>query len=39
MIEKTYSTPCGVIHYWITERLNEGRETLVFLPGLTADLR
>ena len=39
MIEKTYSTPCGVIHYWITERLNEERETLVFLPGLTADHR
>lgn len=39
MIEKTYSTPCGVIHYWISERINRERETLIFLPGLTADHR
>lgn len=39
MIEKTYSTPCGVIHYWISEKINRERETLIFLPGLTADHR
>lgn len=39
MIEKTYSTPCGVIHYWISEKINKERETLIFLPGLTADHR
>lgn len=39
MIEKTYSTPCGVIHYWISEKINRERETLIFLPGLTADYR
>ncbi len=38
MIEKTYATPCGVIHYWINPNV-EGRKTLVFLPGLTADHR
>lgn len=37
MIEKTFSTPCGVIHYWTNSR--EDRSALVFLPGLTADHR
>ena len=39
MVEKKYSTSCGIIHYWITEKIDERRETLVFLPGLTADHR
>ena len=39
MVEKTYSTSCGTIHYWISEQINIERETLVFLPGLTADRR
>ena len=39
MVEKTYSTYCGTIHYWISEQINIERETLVFLPGLTADHR
>ena len=36
MTEKTYSTFCGTIHYWINEFLPD-RKTLVLLPGLTAD--
>lgn len=39
MVEKTYSTSCGTIHYWISEQIDKERETLVFLPGLTADHR
>lgn len=39
MVEKTYTTPCGVIHYWISEKIDVTRRTLVFLPGLTADHR
>ena len=39
MIEKTYDPRCGVIHYWITEKVNKDIVTLVFLPGLTADHR
>lgn len=39
MIEKIYSTPCGDIHYWISEAIDPGRATLLFLPGLTADHR
>ena len=39
MIEKTYSTSLGVIHYWITEKIREELVTLIFLPGLTADHR
>ena len=38
MTEKTYSTPCGTIHYW-TEKTEASAITLVFLPGLTADHR
>lgn len=39
LTEKTYSTRCGTIHYWITEDKMAGGVTLVFLPGLTADHR
>ncbi len=38
MIEKTYITPSGTIHYWVNEGQAEA-PTLVFLPGLTADHR
>ena len=38
MIEKTYETPIGTIHYWVGF-LDEDRVTLAFLPGLTADHR
>ncbi len=38
MLEKTYQTNCGVIHYWINEA-HRDQKTLVFLPGLTADHR
>lgn len=39
MIEKTYETPCGSIHYWINDIPDPGLPELVFLPGLTADHR
>ena len=39
MLEKTWKTPCGTIHYWISDRTDDNRLTLVFLPGLTADHR
>lgn len=41
MIEKTYATPLGEIHYWVKRKAMEaGHEpVLVFLPGLTADHR
>ena len=35
--ESTYQTPCGTIHYW-SSILSLDTTTLVFLPGLTADL-
>ena len=38
MVEKTYQTPCGTIHYW-TNVSHPDEITLVFLPGLTADHR
>lgn len=38
MTEKTYETPCGVIHYWISKQ-TDNSIPLVFLPGLTADHR
>ena len=38
MIEKTYTTKSGVIHYWVNE-IKPGEPTLIFLPGLTADHR
>ena len=39
MIEKTYDTPCGTIHYWTSEQIKDDAVTLAFLPGLTADHR
>jgi pimeloyl-ACP methyl ester carboxylesterase len=39
MTEKTFATPCGTIHYWISKTAPSDRPTLVFLPGLTADHR
>lgn len=39
MVEKTYETPCGCIHYWIGKKEGDAKITLVFLPGLTADYR
>lgn len=38
MVEKTYVTPSGTIHYWI-HMMDADAVTLVFLPGLTADHR
>ncbi len=38
MIEKTYETKSGTIHYW-TNTINEDKPTLIFLPGLTANHR
>lgn len=38
MFEKTYATRSGTIHYWI-HMMDADIETLVFLPGLTADHR
>ena len=39
MIEKTYDTPCGTIHYWTGKIPAAEEPTLIFLPGLTADHR
>ncbi|MBR0373744.1 MAG: alpha/beta hydrolase [Mogibacterium sp.] len=39
MLEKTYPTPCGVIHYWVNHEAAVQTPQLVFLPGLTADHR
>ena len=39
MTEKTYETPCGVIHYWVNKEAAAAKPQLVFLPGLTADHR
>lgn len=39
MIEKTFETPCGTIHYWIGGYTGDLNISLVFLPGLTADHR
>lgn len=38
MIEKTYETRSGIIHYW-SHIIDPNAATLVFLPGLTADHR
>lgn len=38
MTERTYNTPSGTIHYWIS-LIDSSQPTLVFLPGLTADHR
>ena len=39
MIEKTFETQCGTIHYWISKDAKVSEPSLVFLPGLTADHR
>ena len=39
MLERTYTTPCGKIHYWVNTTAEQNRLQLVFLPGLTADHR
>ncbi len=39
MKEKLAETPCGYIHYWVSEDADRLRPQLVFLPGLTADHR
>ena len=39
MKEKTFETPCGQIHYWVSGKPETHNLTLVFLPGLTADHR
>ena len=39
MLEKTYETERGTIHYWIGEGAAQSAPQLVFLPGLTADHR
>lgn len=39
MTEKTYETPCGPIHYWVSETSADSNLSLAFLPGLTADHR
>ena len=39
MLEKIYSTPCGLIHYWVNNHAEPSNLQLVFLPGLTADHR
>lgn len=39
MIEKTFETSCGTIHYWIGKEAGASGVGLVFLPGLTADHR
>lgn len=39
MIEKIYSTKNGDIHYWISDKIDDKKITLIFLPGLTADHR
>ena len=39
MLEKTFKTPCGQIHYWVNGQPEGAPAQLVFLPGLTADHR
>ncbi|WP_314831180.1 alpha/beta hydrolase [uncultured Streptococcus sp.] len=39
MIEKTYETSSGVIHYWTNDAVESSQSALIFLPGLTADHR
>lgn len=38
MVEKTYETPCGTIHYWTNDK-KDSPVAIAFLPGLTADHR
>lgn len=37
MIEKTFATPSGDVHYWVSSPVDTMRPWMVFLPGLTAD--
>lgn len=39
MKAKTYTTPCGTIHYWTGKKGACPSPQLIFLPGLTADHR
>lgn len=39
MTEKIFQTQCGMIHYWISEKVEKEKQSLIFLPGLTADHR
>ena len=39
MIEKTYETQSGIIHYWTNDGDESSQSALIFLPGLTADHR
>ena len=39
MLEKTYRTACGTIHYWSNGEAARKTPQLIFLPGLTADHR
>lgn len=39
MVERTFLTPNGAIHYWVGGKTGGGPTSLVFLPGLTADHR
>lgn len=39
MIEKTHKTRCGEIHYWVSEKTDSKKISILFLPGLTADHR
>ena len=39
MVERTYMTSCGIIHYWVNKIAEQNKPQLVFLPGLTADHR
>lgn len=39
MNEKTYETPKGTIHYWLSKKAGDEEVSLIFLPGLTADHR
>lgn len=39
LLEKTYPTSKGDIHYWVGGNTKGGQPPLVFLPGLTADHR
>lgn len=39
MKERIFETPCGGIHFWVSDRRIDGACTLLFLPGLTADHR
>lgn len=39
MVENTYETPQGSIHYWVNSAARNTNAELIFLPGLTADHR